>query len=327
MSAITTSSSLHSASGRIVVLYGGQSGERDVSLKGGKAVLSALQSEGLDAHGLDLRSGWITELEALQADRVFIVLHGAGGEDGTVQGALECMGLPYTGSGVLASALAMDKLRCKQLWRGMGLPTADFAVLRQDSDWSALLTELGGEVMVKPASEGSSLGMARASNRDELQAAWLAANAFDSVVIAERWLGGAEYTVAILNGRPLPVIKLETDRPFYDYEAKYLADDTRYICPCGLSAADEQAMQALALEAFASLGCQGWGRIDVMMTEAGEPCLLEVNTVPGMTDHSLVPMAAAAAGLSFTDLLLEILQSSLHNSGPKTLLSTAEGAD
>ena len=327
MSAITTSSSMHGAPGRIVVLYGGQSGERDVSLKGGKAVLSALQSEGLDAHGLDLRSGWITELEALQADRVFIVLHGAGGEDGTVQGALECMGLPYTGSGVLASALAMDKLRCKQLWRGMGLPTADFAVLRQDSDWSALLTELGGDVMVKPASEGSSLGMARASNRDELQAAWLAANAFDSVVIAERWLGGAEYTVAILNGRPLPVIKLETDRPFYDYEAKYLADDTRYICPCGLSAADEQAMQALALEAFASLGCQGWGRIDVMMTEAGEPCLLEVNTVPGMTDHSLVPMAAAAAGLSFTDLLLEILQSSLHNSGPNTLLSTAEGAD
>jgi len=325
MTAVNDSSSVNSALGRIAVLFGGQSGEREVSLKGGEAVLSALQGKGLDARGLDLEPGWIAELEALQADRVFIVLHGAGGEDGTVQGALECMGLPYTGSGVLASALAMDKLRCKQLWRGMGLPTADFAVLHKDSDWSALLTELGGEVMVKPASEGSSLGMAKASCANELQAAWAAADAFNSVVIAERWLSGAEYTVAILNGRPLPVIKLETDRPFYDYEAKYLADDTRYICPCGLSADDERAMQALALEAFTSLGCQGWGRIDVMMTEAGEPCLLEVNTVPGMTDHSLVPMAAAAAGLSFTDLLIEILQSCWHKSESKTLLNSAEG--
>lgn len=325
MSATTTSSSMHSALGRIVVLYGGQSGERDVSLKGGKAVLSALQREGLDAHGLDLGSGWIAKLEALQADRVFIVLHGAGGEDGTVQGALECMGLPYTGSGVLASALAMDKLRCKQLWQGIGLPTAGFARLEKDSDWSALLIELGGEVMVKPASEGSSLGMAKANSADGLQAAWSAADAFGSVVIAERWLGGGEYTVAILNGRPLPVIKLETDREFYDYEAKYLSDDTRYICPCGLPADAEKAMQALALEAFTSLGCHGWGRIDVMMTEAGEPCLLEVNTVPGMTDHSLVPMAAAAAGLSFTDLLIEILQSSSHENESKTLLNAAKG--
>ncbi|OUS16081.1 D-alanine--D-alanine ligase [Gammaproteobacteria bacterium 50_400_T64] len=306
--------------GRIVVLYGGQSGEREVSLKGGKAVLSALQNKGLDALGLDQGlnqgSSWIAELEALQADHVFIVLHGAGGEDGTVQGALECLGLPYTGSGVLASALAMDKLRCKQLWQGINLATADFALLHKESDWAALLAELGGEVMVKPASEGSSLGMAKASSANELQAAWAAADAFDSVVIAERWLSGAEYTVAILNGRPLPVIKLETDRPFYDYEAKYLADDTRYICPCGLSASDEKSMQALAMAAFDSLGCKGWGRVDVMMTEAGESRLLEVNTVPGMTDHSLVPMAAAAAGLSFADLLIEILQTSLQASLP-----------
>ena len=326
MSAIKPSSPVNIALGRIVVLYGGQSGEREVSLKGGKAVLSALQGKGLDAYGLDLGPGWIAELEALQADHVFIVLHGAGGEDGTVQGALECMGLPYTGSGVLASALAMDKLRCKQLWQGIGLPTAGFALLHKDSDWSALLVELGGEVMVKPASEGSSLGMAKASSANELQAAWLAADAFDSVVIAERWLSGGEYTVAILNGRPLPVIKLETDRAFYDYEAKYLADDTRYICPCGLSAEDEQAMQALALEAFTSLGCQGWGRVDVMMTANGEPSLLEVNTVPGMTDHSLVPMAAAAAGISFADLLIEILQTSLPESEKKTLSNVAGGA-
>ncbi|MBQ0718715.1 MAG: D-alanine--D-alanine ligase [Gammaproteobacteria bacterium] len=299
--------------GRIVVLYGGQSGEREVSLKGGRAVLAALQAKGLDAHGLDLGPGWIAELEVLQADHVFIVLHGAGGEDGTVQGALECMGLSYTGSGVLASALAMDKLRCKQLWQGINLPTAGFALLHKDSDWTALLAELGGEVMVKPASEGSSLGMAKASSGAELEAAWAAADAFDSVVIAERWLSGAEYTVAILNGRPLPVIKLETDRPFYDYEAKYLADDTRYICPCGLSAADEKAMQTLALDAFSSMGCHGWGRVDVMMTADGQARLLEVNTVPGMTDHSLVPMAAAAAGLSFTDLLIEILQTSIQD--------------
>lgn len=326
MSAINTSSSVNISLGRIVVLYGGQSGEREVSLKGGKAVLVALQTKGLDAHGLDLGPGWIAELEALQADHVFIVLHGAGGEDGTVQGALECIGLPYTGSGVLASALAMDKLRCKQLWQGIGLPTAGFAQLHQDSDWKELLAELGGEVMVKPASEGSSLGMAKASSANELQAAWHAADTFDSVVIAERWLSGAEYTVAILNGRPLPVIKLETDRAFYDYEAKYLADDTRYICPCGLSADAEQAMQALALRAFNSLGCQGWGRVDVMMSADGEPSLLEVNTVPGMTDHSLVPMAAAAAGLSFTDLLLEILQTSLHESEINKLSNVSGGA-
>lgn len=324
MATMDTLSPMSSALGRIVVLYGGQSGERDVSLKSGKAVLSALKDAGLDALGLDLGPGWIAELEALQADRVFIVLHGAGGEDGTVQGALECMGLPYTGSGVLASALAMDKLRCKQLWQGIGLPTAGFALLHKDSDWSALLVELGGEVMVKPASEGSSLGMAKASSAHELQAAWAAADDFDSVVIAERWLGGAEYTVAILNGRPLPVIKLETDRVFYDYEAKYLSDDTRYICPCGLSADAQKAMQALALEAFTSLGCQGWGRVDVMMTAEGEPRLLEVNTVPGMTDHSLVPMAAAAAGLSFTDLLLEILQTSLHDSEKKVPVAFAK---
>ena len=326
MSVINPPSSANIALGRIVVLYGGQSGEREVSLKGGKAVLSALQAKGLDALGLDLGPGWIAELEALQADHVFIVLHGSGGEDGTVQGALECMGLPYTGSGVLASALAMDKLRCKQLWQGIGLPTAGFALLHKDSNWTELLAELGGEVMVKPACEGSSLGMAKASSGDELQAAWLAADAFDSVVLAERWLRGAEYTVAILNGRPLPVIKLETDRPFYDYEAKYLADDTRYICPCGLSADDEKAMQTLALEAFTSLGCQGWGRVDVMMTDAGEPRLLEVNTVPGMTDHSLVPMAAAAAGLSFADLLIEILQTSLSGREKSTVSNVAGGA-
>lgn len=326
MSAIDATASVNAALGRIVVLYGGRSGEREVSLKGGQAVLAALQASGFDAHGLDLQPGWIAELQALQADRVFIVLHGAGGEDGTVQGTLECLDLPYTGSGVLASALAMDKLRCKQLWQGIGLPTAGFSLLNKDSNWTELLAALGGEVMVKPASEGSSLGMAKASSADELQAAWAAADTFDSVVIAERWLSGGEYTVAILNGRPLPVIKLETDRPFYDYEAKYLADDTRYICPCGLSAEDETAMQALALQAFASLGCEGWGRVDLMMTADGETRLLEVNTVPGMTDHSLVPMAAAAAGLSFSELLIEILQTTVNGGEKSTLVNVAGGA-
>ena len=269
-----------------------------------------MQAQGVDAHGLDVGLGWIAELEALAADRIFIVLHGAGGEDGTVQGALECMGLPYTGSGVLASALAMDKLRCKQLWQGVGLSTADFELLHADCDWAGVLERLGGEAMVKPASEGSSLGMAKANSAEELQAAWVVAAAYDKVVIAERWLSGSEYTVAVLNGRALPVIKLETDRVFYDYEAKYLANDTRYLCPCGLTKEEEISLQNLALEAFSSLGCRGWGRVDLMIADTGEACLLEVNTVPGMTDHSLLPMAGKAEGLSFNSLLLEILKSS-----------------
>lgn len=308
-----SSSHLGNASdfGRVVVLYGGLSGEREVSLKGGSAVLRGLQELGVDAVGLDVGRDWLERLQALEPDRVFIVLHGSGGEDGVVQGALESLAIPYTGSGVLASALAMDKIRCKQLWQGIDLPTPTFAVLDVNSRWSDVLAALGGSAMVKPAREGSSLGMSKASSPSELMAAWQTASKFDSWVLAEQWQTGAEYTVAIVNGRALPAIRLETTRPFYDYEAKYIANDTRYICPCGLSAAEESAMLALAMRAFDSLGCTGWGRVDLMTGRDGGIYVLEVNTVPGMTDHSLVPMAATADGMSFNSLLIDILASSL----------------
>lgn len=293
--------------GRVAVLYGGHSAERAISLLSGAAVLQALLGVGVDAVGIDAGADVVDQLKATAPSRVFIALHGPGGEDGTLQGLLEYLRLPYTGSGVLASALAMDKLRCKQLWRGIGLPTAPFATLSAATDWARVLADLGGVVMVKPASEGSSLGMARAATPAALEQAWQDAAQLDSSVLAERWLTGAEYTVAVLAGRALPPIKLETDREFYDYEAKYLADDTRYLCPCGLPPEPEQRLCELALEAFASLGCGGWGRVDVMADTAGDFHLLEINTVPGMTDHSLVPMAATAAGLSFSELVLAIL--------------------
>ena len=295
--------------GKVAVLYGGTSAEREISLISGAAVLKALLARGVNATGLDVGPGIIGDLSALAPDRVFIVLHGPGGEDGTLQGALEFLRLPYTGSGVLASALAMDKMRTKQLWKGMGLPTAGFAVLDADSDWSGVLASLGGAAMVKPTREGSSIGMARAATPAELENAWRAAAALGDEVIAEAWLSGAEYTVAILDGEALPPIKLETDRGFYDYEAKYLRDDTRYLCPCGLPPEREAALKALALAAFDSLGCTGWGRVDLMLDGGGEFQLLEVNTVPGMTDHSLVPMAARARGIDFDDLVLRILAS------------------
>ena len=290
------------------MLYGGTSAEREISLLSGAAVLDALVEQGVDAVGVDAGPGVIRVLEDLAPDRVFVALHGPGGEDGTVQGALGFLGLPYTGSGVLASALAMDKLRTKLLWRGLALPTADFVMLREDTDWQIALDDLGGTAMVKPSHEGSSLGMAVASTPAQLRDAWAGAAKLDRDVIAERWLSGAEYTVAILDGRALPVIKLETERGFYDYEAKYLANDTRYLCPCGLAPERESALQALALEAFNSLGCEGWGRVDVMLDADDRFQLLEVNTIPGMTDHSLVPMAARAAGLSFGDLVMRILE-------------------
>lgn len=293
--------------GRVAVLYGGASAEREISLISGRAVLEALQRQGIDATGIDVGADVIARLEELRPDLAFIALHGPGGEDGTLQGALQFLGIPYTGSGVLASALAMDKMRTKLLWKGLGLPTAAFAVLTADTDWGRTLEELGGSVMVKPALEGSSLGMARADTAAELAAAWREADRHGGGVIAEAWLSGEEYTVSILGDRALPVIKLETDRGFYDYEAKYLADDTRYLCPCGLTAEREHSLQALSLRAFDSLGCCGWGRVDAMADSAGQLQLLEVNTIPGMTTHSLVPMAAAAAGMNFEELVTGIL--------------------
>jgi D-alanine-D-alanine ligase len=297
--------------GRVAVLYGGQSAERKVSLDGGKAVLRGLQELGIDAIGLDAGPDWVRQLLKLQIDRVFILLHGSGGEDGIVQGALESLQLPYTGSGILASALAFDKVRCKQFWRGIDLPTPLFAILDSNTNWPRVLDHLGGEVMVKPARQGSSFGMSRASTSAELEAAWQMARQFDESVLAEQWLAGPEYTVAVVNNRPLPTIKLETDRPFYDYEAKYVAHDTRYLCPCGLSAKQETRVQELAVQAYSSLGCEGWGRVDLMADHTGLMQVLEVNTVPGMTDHSLVPKAALAEKLTFGDLLLEILSTTI----------------
>lgn len=294
--------------GRVALLQGGWSAEREVSLSSGGQVLAALRNLGVDVTPFDPSERPLDELKAY--DRAFVILHGRGGEDGVIQGALEALGLPYTGTGVLGSALGMDKRRTKLLWRGLGLPTPGFASLRHDTNWGAVIAELGSPLMVKPSREGSSIGMAKVNTVAELAAAYAAAADFDDEVIAESWISGGEYTVALLNGRALPVIRLETPHAFYDFEAKYRADDTRYHCPCGLSAAEEGELQILALDAFAAVGGQGWGRVDIMRDGDGRPWLLEVNTAPGMTDHSLVPMAARAAGLSFEELVWQILGTS-----------------
>lgn len=301
----------HSEFGRVGLLYGGSSSEREVSLMSGEAVHQALLNLGIDVVAIDAGENLLQSLPGYQLDRVFIALHGPGGEDGTLQGALEYLNLPYTGSGVLASALAMDKLRCKQMWRGIGLPTADFALLTADSDWAAELQRLGGQVMVKPAAEGSSIGMSRAQSAEKLQAAWADASRYNTSVIAEPLLPGPEYTVAIVQGQILPSIRIESNAEFYDYQAKYFSDQTQYLCPSELSASREQELQTLCLKAFDSVGCRGWGRVDVMVDRAGQFQLLEVNTVPGMTSHSLMPMAAKAAGLSFDQLVETILRGAL----------------
>ncbi len=298
--------------GRVGVLYGGLSSEREVSLQSGEAVFKALQKSGVDTVAIDLRENAIEQVQRALLDRVFIVLHGPGGEDGRVQAMLEFMGLPYTGSGVQASSLAMDKLLSKQLWRGINLPTPDFAVLQADTDWLQILAQLGGEVMVKPVHEGSSIGMTKADSPESLQRAYEDAVAYDTNVLAERVIKGAEYTVSVLGERALPAIKLETNNRFYDYEAKYLSENTRYICPCGLSPEKHDQLQKLALKAFKSLGCSGWGRVDVMADSEDNFYLLEVNTVPGMTSHSLVPIAAKAVGMSFEELVVNILMSTLR---------------
>lgn len=303
--------SVASTMGRVGLLYGGQSSEREVSLASGLAIANALQRLSIDSYPIDAGDDLIEQLQCHQLDRVFIALHGPGGEDGSLQGALEYLRLPYTGSGVLASALAMDKLRCKRLWRGLGLPTADFVALDAHSDWSDVLSSLGGSVMVKPSREGSSIGMSRVDSVDQLERAWRRAADLDREVIAERRLVGEEYTVAIVAGGVLPAIRITTGGAFYDYQAKYNSTETEYFCPSGLSSAREQRLGELCLAAFRSLDCRGWGRVDVMADERGEFQLLEVNTVPGMTDQSLVPKAAAAAGVSFDQLIVTILRASL----------------
>lgn len=295
---------------KVAVILGGKSAEREVSLKSGALVLAALRARGMEAHAFDPAEQGIEALIAGRYERAFIALHGRFGEDGTLQGALEWLGLRYTGSGVLGSALAMDKLRAKRLWMAEGLPTPPFEVLDAKSDLRAVAKRLGLPLMVKPVNEGSSLGMSKVRAAEELEEAYALAVNYDRAVIAEKFIEGSELTAGILGEQALPLIKLETPRDFYDYQAKYVANDTRYLIPCGLSAAREREIQQLCLQAFRALGCSGWGRVDLMLDRAGEPWLLEVNTAPGMTDHSLVPMAARAAGLTYEDLCMRILEGS-----------------
>jgi len=294
--------------GKVAVLLGGRSAEREVSLKSGGMVLKALRSRGVDAHPFDPSEKGFEVLVKEHFKRVFIALHGRFGEDGTVQGILEWLGIAYTGSGVLASALAMDKLRTKRIWAAEKLPTPKYALLGKDTNFRIVARKLGLPIMVKPANEGSSIGMTKVKRAADLDEAYALAANYDPLVIAEAFIDGVELTGAILGREALPLIRLETPRDFYDYDAKYVADDTRYILPSGLPAAAEREIQAAGLRAFDVLGCRGWGRVDLMQDRAGRPYFLEVNTSPGMTDHSLVPMAARHAGRSFEDLCVRILE-------------------
>ena len=291
--------------GKVAVLFGGTSAEREVSLKSGSRVLAALRSQGVDAHAFDPAERKLDELAGF--DRAFIALHGRHGEDGTIQGALELMHIPYTGSGVMASAVGMDKWRTKLLWRSVGLPIPEFVMLDANSDFSAVERQLGLPLFVKPACEGSSIGVTKVRQTGELRAAYLEAVKHDPLVIAEKGVLGGEYTASVLGDEALPIIKIEPATDFYDYEAKYFRDDTTYRCPCGLSEARELEIRAQALEAFRVLGCRGWGRVDFLMDDQGNAYMLEVNTSPGMTDHSLVPMAARVAGISYEELVMRVL--------------------
>jgi D-alanine-D-alanine ligase len=297
--------------GRVAVLFGGDSSEREISLLSGNAVLEGLRRRGVDAHPFDPRDAALATLTPAGFERVWIALHGPGGEDGTLQGALEYLGVPYTGSGVMGSAIGMDKLRTKRLGLAVGVPTADFVVLRGAADFDAALQRLKLPLIVKPASQGSSVGMSKVERAADLPAAYAAAAQFETLVFAEPWITGKEYTVAILGTSALPSIRIETPKTFYDYEAKYFRDDTRYFCPSGLVASVEEHLAQLALAAFEAVGASGWGRADFMMDAAGRPLLLEINTVPGMTSHSLVPMAARAIGVDFDELVWRVLETSL----------------
>ena len=297
---------------KTAVLGGGDSAEREVSLRSAKAVTAGLQQAGVDAHFVDTQSTDVLTLKQLGFARVFIALHGRGGEDGHIQAVLEALQIPYTGSGVMACALAMDKARTKYLWRGIGLPTAESAVIHADdwreSDFTAILQRLGGKVMVKPSQEGSSVGMAQATTAAELEEAVASALRYDHEVLVEQWLDGPEYTVAILGEQALPVIEVRTPHAFYDYAAKYQDNTTEYICPAPIEPSQEQALRTLAKQAFDAVGGEGWGRVDIKQDQYGQLQLLEVNMVPGMTEKSLVPMAAKQQGLSFSELVVRILQ-------------------
>lgn len=297
--------------GKVAVLLGGSTAERDVSLKSGAMILKGLLNKNIDAFSIDADSSVLTRLQDTKANRVFIALHGPWGENGIIQGALETIEMPYTGSGVLGCALSMDKVRSKQLWIGTGIPTPDFVELRKQGDLQQAVDTLGLPLFVKPVHEGSSIGVSRVNSEDALEQAWASAKKLDREVMAEVCIEGPELTIAVLQDHALPTIRLETPRTFYDYEAKYHSDTTQYLCPCGLAQELEADLQKLALRAFQVLGCSGWGRVDLMLDQSDNPYFLEVNTVPGMTDHSLVPMAAKEAGMEFPELVERILETSL----------------
>jgi D-alanine-D-alanine ligase len=296
--------------GKVAVLLGGPSAEREISLLSGNAVLAALSSKGIDAHAYDPAERSVYELKRDGFDRAFIALHGRFGEDGTVQGALEVLGIPYTGSGVMASALAMDKWRTKLVWLASNIPTPRYCVVDAQTDWWSVIAELGLPLIVKPAREGSTIGITRVTtvDRDELATAYAAAAKHDDLVIVEEFVTGTELTASILGERALPLIRIEAPEGNYDYHNKYFSDDTKYFCPSGIDASIERAIQAQSLAAFRIVGCSGWGRLDLILKHDGRWTFLEVNTSPGMTAHSLVPMAAKQAGLSFADLCVDILR-------------------
>jgi len=297
--------------GKVAVLFGGDSAEREISLKSGRMVHAGLLEGGVDAHLFDTRERMLVELLDENYDRAFIALHGRGGEDGVIQGALEALSIPYTGSGVLGSALAMDKVRSKQIWKSMDIPTPEFIEIREQPDVDVIPDRLGLPVMIKPVHEGSSCGASRVTEPVQLEAALESAGRFDKRIMAECWVFGGEYTLSIVGDELLPLIRLETPREFYDYEAKYVEETTRYICPCGLDARRERELGSLMKSAFDAVAASGWGRVDFMLDEENRPWVIEVNTIPGMTDHSLVPMAAAWAGYDFSRLVVRILETSL----------------
>ncbi len=300
------------ALGKVAILLGGNSAERAVSLDSGSAVLTALKAQGVDAHPFDPQHAAMNDLKAF--DRVFIALHGTYGEDGTVQRELEALGIPYTGSGVGASAVGMDKWQTKLKWQEANVVTPAFELVNAESDFAAIEQKLGLPLFVKPANEGSSIGISKVKAPGELKAAYELAAKADPLVIAEQFVGGGEYTVGILGNAALPIVRIVPKTEFYDYEAKYTRDDTEYLCPCGLSGSVEEKIKKEALAAFNAIGCRGWGRVDFLMDEAGNHYFLELNTSPGMTSHSLVPMAAKAAGITFEQLVLIVLQMTLEGS-------------
>ena len=294
--------------GKVAVFMGGRSAEREISLMSGNAVLAALKRKAVDAHAFDTRDRDLHELRSQGFDRVFVALHGRYGEDGTVQGALELMGIPYTGSGVMASSLAMDKWRTKLVWIAASIPTPRFVMLEAGSDFKAVAKDLGLPLIVKPSREGSTIGLTKVTRAQDVETAYRKAEEHDDMVLAEEFIAGAEVTASILGEQALPLIRIEAPGGSYDYQAKYFSDETRYFCPSGLPPAQESRIQALAVRASRILDCRGWGRVDVMLDAKGEPYLLEANTVPGMTGHSLVPMAAKVAGITFDDLVVRILE-------------------